>query len=533
MTIVEFDEGLGDGEAEAEAAVASGDKVASLFEGVEEAVELVGLDADAGVLDVEEERRLGVGVGGVGGADVDATVLGGEFGGIFDEVPEHLLEAGVVGEDVVVRGVEVEVELLVFGVNFGAEDFDDGADGGVDVDGFEHELEFALGDAGEVEEVVNKAGLELDVSADDLDIGEEGGWKVGGAFEKLGGGEDGSEGRAELMAEGGEEAVLGLIGIFGLAAGGVFGGEKAFAFFECLALVVDVGAGAKPFEDAAGIVADGNAAGFEPAVGAIGAAEAVFDIVRGAALDGGGPSGGGAGAVIGVHHAIEPLESELLIVGKAGVIDPLLAEEVAVAIGIGRPDELGESLGHASVVFFALTEKFGLGGGVAVAGLGEDAVDRLREVTEVVASLGDDVGDAGAKGLDDFGFVAEAGDEDGGDVDGGSAAGAEVAEEIKSGAGGVELVVEDEQIGWRGRFIEDAGGVGGGECGGDTVASAFEGAAGEADDAFVIIEDQDVGGGIRHQLFPWPLGGSLTTCRKNPRRRMASMKASYSTGLVM
>jgi hypothetical protein len=58
MTIVEFDEGLGDGEAEAEAAVASGDKVASLFEGVEEAVELVGLDADAGVLDVEEERRL-------------------------------------------------------------------------------------------------------------------------------------------------------------------------------------------------------------------------------------------------------------------------------------------------------------------------------------------------------------------------------------------------------------------------------------------------------------------------------------------
>lgn len=532
MTLVDFDEGLGDGEAQAEAAVTAGDEIASLFESIEEAIDLGGIDTDAGVLHLDQEAGLGIGEQ-VAGADIDAAAIGSELGGVFDEVPEHLLEPRVIGEDVVVGGVELEVELEVFGLDIGAEDIDDGADGGVDIDGLERKLELAAGDAGEIEQIIDEPGFELHVAADNLGVGERGRGKVGGALEELGGGKDGGEGRAELVAEGGEEAVLGLIGFLGLAARGLFSGKEAFAFFEGLALVVDIGAGAEPFEDLARLVMDGNAADLEPAVGAIGAAEAIFDVVGGASFDGGGPGGEGTLAVVGMHDTIEPLQAELLVFGDAGVIDPLLAEEITAAIGVGGPDELREGLGHAAVVLFALAEEFGLGGGLAVAGLGQDAFDGLGEISEIIAGLGDDVGDAGAKGFDDFGFVAETGDEDCGDVGGGASASAEVAEEVEAGLGTVELIIEDEEVGGRGSVGEDGGGIGGGGGGGDAVAGPFERTASQADDSLIVVEDQHVGGDGGHQLFPCAAGGSLTTCRKKPRRRMASMKASYSTGLVM
>ena len=58
---VEFDEGLGDGESEAEAAELAGDGALGLFEGVEDAAEVVGVDAFAVVGDLDRDEGRGSG----------------------------------------------------------------------------------------------------------------------------------------------------------------------------------------------------------------------------------------------------------------------------------------------------------------------------------------------------------------------------------------------------------------------------------------------------------------------------------------
>ena len=210
-----FDEGLGDGHAEAEAAEEACGFAIALFEGFEEAGEGVGGHADAGVGDFEGDGAIGE----VGGVDGDAATGGGEFDGVFEDVPHDLLEASGVGADEMIAGVEGEGELLAFFGDFGADDADDGGEEVVEVEGFEVEGEFVPGDAGEVEEVVDEAGFEVDVSAEHADVFADGFGEVVAGFPDVEGGDDGGEGCAEFVAEGGEEAVFGAVGGFGFGLG--------------------------------------------------------------------------------------------------------------------------------------------------------------------------------------------------------------------------------------------------------------------------------------------------------------------------
>ena len=104
----------------------------------------------------------------------------------------------------------------------------DGADvGGVaqdlgHVNGAFVEQEFAGGDAGDVEQVVDEGDFESDVAMDQFHILAHLGGQGGVLEHAAGGGKDGSERGAKLVGQSGDELVLGSVGLFegGLGRGG-------------------------------------------------------------------------------------------------------------------------------------------------------------------------------------------------------------------------------------------------------------------------------------------------------------------------
>jgi len=223
---VGFDEGPADGESESEAAELTIDEVSALFEGLEEVGEGVGVDAHAGVGDLDLDGAIW----GIGCGEGDGAAVRGEFDGVGEEVPEDLLEACEVAADGVVGGVELEVELEVFGLGGAVDDGEGLLEGQMEGDGFESEGEFAIEDAVDIEEVIEEASFEFEVSCEHGEVFAEGLGRVGLVLPARDGEEYGGEGSAEFVAEFGEELVF--------FAGGGFGGflgvqEFEFALFAC------------------------------------------------------------------------------------------------------------------------------------------------------------------------------------------------------------------------------------------------------------------------------------------------------------
>ena len=374
-----FDERLGDGQAEAEAAEEAFGVVVALFEGIEEAGEGVGRHADAGVGDLEGDGALGE----VDGVDGDRAAGGGEFDGIFEDVPHDLLEASGVAADEVVAGVEGEGELLAFFRDVGADDADDGGEEVVEVEGFEVEGEFVPGDAGEVEDGVGEACFEVDVSAEHADVFADGFGEVVAGLPEVEGGDDGGEGCAEFVAEGGDEAVFGAVGGFGFGLG----------LEEAALGVLVFGEIAEDEDDAvdlAGLVTDGGAAVVDRDFGAVFSDEegvvgesddeagaedffdGAFDGVAGVFVDdvedfddglaagfGEGPAGEGFGD--GVHEGDAGVE----IGDEDGVADAAEGdgEEVFLAAGFGEGGGAAFDFGDDAGIGPEAEEEFEAGGG--------------------------------------------------------------------------------------------------------------------------------------------------------------------------
>ena len=162
----------------------------------------------------------------------------------------------------------------------------------------------------------------------------------------------------------------------------------------------------------------------------------------------------------------------------------------------------------------------------------QQALDCFRQVIEVVAGLGQYIGYPRAQGFDDAQLVRHPRDHDGGNDD---ALRTQAAEEIQAAIECLQVVVDDEQVRhFQGHGLARCLGLGDRR---HAVAVLAQDPTGQRQQAVVIFQDQDMGctGGHRDQTPFWPpaSAGSLTTCRKKPRRRTASMKSSYSTGLVM
>src|SRR5205807_7953256 len=122
-----------------------------------------------------------------------------------------------------------------------------------------------------------------------------------------------------------------------------------------LAQLRDVGAGAEPFDDIPAGVADRHAARFEPAILAVAAANAVFDVVSVMPRDRFQPKVARRLAVVRVQR-LEPLPPEQVRLGNACVLRPLRAKVIACAIRRRRPNELWQRLGQAPPTLLTLPQ---------------------------------------------------------------------------------------------------------------------------------------------------------------------------------
>src|SRR5438105_5443891 len=122
-----------------------------------------------------------------------------------------------------------------------------------------------------------------------------------------------------------------------------------------LAQLRDVGAGAEPFDDIPAGVADRHAARFEPAILAVAAANAVFDVVSVVPCDRCQPETPRRLAVVRVQR-LEPSPTEQVRLFKAGVLRPLRTKIIAGAIRRRRPNELWQRLGQAPPTLFAFAQ---------------------------------------------------------------------------------------------------------------------------------------------------------------------------------
>lgn len=114
-------EAANDGQAQAATAEAAGGGGIGLDEGVKEAGDFAGFDAEAGVVDGEGDLVF-VALGG----DAEVDVAGfGELDGVAEDVEQELAEALGVTED---RGGDIglhdELDVDAFGFGFGAEEGD-------------------------------------------------------------------------------------------------------------------------------------------------------------------------------------------------------------------------------------------------------------------------------------------------------------------------------------------------------------------------------------------------------------------------
>src|SRR6266481_4055873 len=118
----------------------------------------------------------------------------------------------------------------------------------------------------------------------------------------------------------------------------------------------DVGAGPEPFADLARAVPDCHAPALEPAIRAVEAAQAVFDLVFALTRDGGSPGLLDAFPVIGVLY-LQPAPTQHFALRAAQVLPDLRAGVVHAAVGHVGPDELRQRLRQAPPALLALAQR--------------------------------------------------------------------------------------------------------------------------------------------------------------------------------
>src|SRR6267378_6996872 len=100
----------------------------------------------------------------------------------------------------------MEAQILVCDVGF--KNLQRAPHRGVNINGTNIEIDFSLGDSGEIKNVVDETRLELDVATNDFDCAFEFPIGIDLLFEQFHPREDRCKGSAQLMAEHGEKPVL-------------------------------------------------------------------------------------------------------------------------------------------------------------------------------------------------------------------------------------------------------------------------------------------------------------------------------------
>jgi hypothetical protein len=92
-----------------------------------------------------------------------------KLGGVANQVPDDLHDAGVIGPHVVVRSFQLGQDVQARNENFIAADLHRAADHFVDIDNLELEPQPPAYNPRQVEQVVDQPGFQLNVAADHLE----------------------------------------------------------------------------------------------------------------------------------------------------------------------------------------------------------------------------------------------------------------------------------------------------------------------------------------------------------------------------
>src|SRR5438270_7906318 len=215
-----IDNALGNGQAETESAVAIGHALSTLFEGVENARLQFGINPDPGISEIDNDVVLGV----VARADAELAAGRSKFDRILDDVPKDLLQSCGISPAMMFLGGEILLNLDLLFVQIAGRNSERVIERCVHIDGIVPQLEFAMGDAGEIEEVVDEESFELDVAPEHIQIPPRAIWNVMIALKRSNRHEHGRKRSAQFMGEHGEELVLGAVRLFRIL----------FRFFECV-----------------------------------------------------------------------------------------------------------------------------------------------------------------------------------------------------------------------------------------------------------------------------------------------------------
>ncbi|MEO5721810.1 MAG: hypothetical protein ABIR71_10110, partial [Chthoniobacterales bacterium] len=156
-----FRERLADREAKTESAEFC---PTALFESIEDFRERFRFNPDAGVGYLKAELPVQI----VACDDGDLAFREREFDGVFNQVPDDLLDTRRVGSQVNSYRREFGSELEVFLLNVGVTNFERIAQERVRIHEFEIQLHLAFADPSEIEQVVDEPGFEFDIAPDDL-----------------------------------------------------------------------------------------------------------------------------------------------------------------------------------------------------------------------------------------------------------------------------------------------------------------------------------------------------------------------------
>ncbi len=165
---VHFHERFGNRQAQPEPAKCLIDPRLGLFEGVKDFRQRLRGDSDAGIGHFDAQF-LGIIV--IRGPDRDQTFEGSEFHAVADEIPKDLLDPGRISIDVVMDRAQLELDLRLQQRRIGADDLSRFHEEFVRIDDLAMQVDLAIGDAGEIEKIIDQSGLEFHVAADHGNVG--------------------------------------------------------------------------------------------------------------------------------------------------------------------------------------------------------------------------------------------------------------------------------------------------------------------------------------------------------------------------
>src|SRR4030088_2100141 len=156
-----FNKSFTDSQAQAEA-----DKTSSLalFESVKDFRERFGVNAEAAIGDFHPDLVADI----IARANPESSTFRRKLHSIFYEVPKDLLQPRWIGFETELLSGKVDMQDEVFLTYFFLANLKRVAQKGVRIHDLETELHFALADAGQIEQVVDQSGLQLDVTPNHL-----------------------------------------------------------------------------------------------------------------------------------------------------------------------------------------------------------------------------------------------------------------------------------------------------------------------------------------------------------------------------